>query len=397
MKKVFILTIIVCSFLSLNMTGQEQSYSIKFEKGQFQNLLKKAKQSDKLIFIDCYTSWCAPCKWMDQNVFIKKDIASFYNSSFINVKLDMEKGEGPELGKRYNVSSYPTYLFINAKGDVVHRAASKMTAEEFLVIGKSAIDPEKSTGLLAKKFEAGTITLEEELNYAIALKKMRMSKADKIRDNITSKVNDAWYQSLSGWKLIETFVFSDQDELFNKLTKFHKFYVDLVGKTKVNHIYIRAIQRNMYQSTRDLNEKLFFRQLDSLKKLNATARDLAIIHSGYYIESNNAEMYIKTTNDYVENFLQNDQETIAFLARNASQRAKDNLQILTQAGVLITKAYNMENPSYGTVSTYAQIQSLLGNKAIAIKAAERAVKMAESITSKIKTIALRNLEEIKAR
>lgn len=28
----------------------------------------------------------------------------------------MEKGEGPALGKRYNVNSYPTYLFVDSKG-----------------------------------------------------------------------------------------------------------------------------------------------------------------------------------------------------------------------------------------------------------------------------------------
>ena len=35
--------------------------------------------------------------------------------------MDMEKGEGVELAKKYNVKAYPTYLFINGDGEVVHR------------------------------------------------------------------------------------------------------------------------------------------------------------------------------------------------------------------------------------------------------------------------------------
>ena len=32
-------------------------------------VLELAQKEDKLIFIDLYTTWCLPCKMMDQNVF----------------------------------------------------------------------------------------------------------------------------------------------------------------------------------------------------------------------------------------------------------------------------------------------------------------------------------------
>ena len=32
------------------------------------------------------------------------------NTRFVNVKLDMEKGEGRELAKKYQVKVYPTFL-----------------------------------------------------------------------------------------------------------------------------------------------------------------------------------------------------------------------------------------------------------------------------------------------
>ena len=48
-----------------------------------------------MIFLDAYASWCGPCKMLQKNVFTKKAVGDFYNSKFINVKMDMEKGEGP--------------------------------------------------------------------------------------------------------------------------------------------------------------------------------------------------------------------------------------------------------------------------------------------------------------
>lgn len=47
-----------------------------------------------MVFMDCYTSWCGPCKMMAQEVFSREDVGQFMNTRFVNVKLDMEKGEG---------------------------------------------------------------------------------------------------------------------------------------------------------------------------------------------------------------------------------------------------------------------------------------------------------------
>lgn len=57
-------------------------------------------------------SWCGPCKMMDRNVFVKKSVGDYYNSTFVNARFDMEKGEGIEIAQKYMVRSYPTYLFL---------------------------------------------------------------------------------------------------------------------------------------------------------------------------------------------------------------------------------------------------------------------------------------------
>src|SRR3954471_13635384 len=79
-----------------------QNRSIEFDHGTFAELLARAKKENKMIYIDCYTSWCGPCKWMAKNVFTNDTVADFYNNNFVNAKIDMEKGEGIELAQKYD-------------------------------------------------------------------------------------------------------------------------------------------------------------------------------------------------------------------------------------------------------------------------------------------------------
>lgn len=128
---------------------------IKFEETNFSTILAKAKKENKLVFIDAYASWCGPCKLMVKNVFPQKAVGDYYNSHFVNAKIDMEKGEGVDLAKKYNVKAFPTYLFVDGNGEVVHRTLGYVEENDFIQFAKDAGDPSKRLGTLKQKFEDG--------------------------------------------------------------------------------------------------------------------------------------------------------------------------------------------------------------------------------------------------
>lgn len=128
---------------------------ITFEDTNFSAILSKAKKENKLVFIDAYASWCGPCKLMVKNVFPQKAVGDYYNSHFVNAKIDMEKGEGIELAKKYNVKAFPTYLFVDGNGEVVHRTLGYVEENDFIQFAKDAGDPNKRLGALKQKFENG--------------------------------------------------------------------------------------------------------------------------------------------------------------------------------------------------------------------------------------------------
>ena len=44
---------------------------------RFQEVLDMAKAQNKVIFMDCYTVWCGPCKRLAASVFPDKEAAIF--------------------------------------------------------------------------------------------------------------------------------------------------------------------------------------------------------------------------------------------------------------------------------------------------------------------------------
>ncbi len=97
------------------------SAQIKFETGNFKSLLEKSVAEDKLIFVDAYAAWCGPCKMMSSNIFPLKEVGDYFNKNFVNAKIDMEKGEGPALARRYKITGYPTFLILDSKGKEISR------------------------------------------------------------------------------------------------------------------------------------------------------------------------------------------------------------------------------------------------------------------------------------
>lgn len=133
--------------------------------------LAKAKVENKLVFIDFYTSWCAPCKVMSNDVFPIANVGTFFNTNFINCKIQCDdKGEGVELGKKYQVGAYPTLMFLNKDGEIVHSTAGSLSANELIELGKDALNPDKNLWALMNNWKTGKKDAESAKIYLKTLK-----------------------------------------------------------------------------------------------------------------------------------------------------------------------------------------------------------------------------------
>jgi len=135
-------TFFAALFLPLAGLAQETT-GITFEPGSWKEVVAKAKAEKKLIFLDTYTTWCGPCKWMDKNVYPDVKVGQKFNAAFVNYKIDAEKGEGITLARKYQVTAYPTYLFVSADESLVYRTIGSRPAEKFIEEADKAVEAGK--------------------------------------------------------------------------------------------------------------------------------------------------------------------------------------------------------------------------------------------------------------
>ncbi len=138
------------------------SMQTSFAEGiNFQNLslkegLEKAKKENKKVFIDVYATWCGPCKYLSKKIFIDEDLGEFMNEHFVSLKLDGEKGDGLQLMRDFDLSSYPTMLFLNPELDLLKKIVGAVGADEIESAGNEVLFPESTVLFqLEEKYKTG--------------------------------------------------------------------------------------------------------------------------------------------------------------------------------------------------------------------------------------------------
>lgn len=125
---------ITLTLLTLVATLTMMAQGIAFEPDgtTLEQASEKAKKENKLIFLDCYTSWCGPCKKMARDVFPQEQVGAYMNPKFVSIQLDMESEYGAPLAKKLQIQAYPTFVIFNAYAQEIGRFLGGSEAEEFI-------------------------------------------------------------------------------------------------------------------------------------------------------------------------------------------------------------------------------------------------------------------------
>ena len=114
----------------------------------------KAKAENKLIFLDCYTQWCGPCKKMTKEVFPKENVGAYMNPKFVSIKIDMEGEYGAPLAKKLQIQAYPTFVIFNADAQEISRFLGYHAADDFIKVVEEKSADNASTAL-EQRWKAG--------------------------------------------------------------------------------------------------------------------------------------------------------------------------------------------------------------------------------------------------
>jgi thioredoxin 1 len=101
--------------------SKAKKVGVVFFDGTFKQAMVKAQSENKMIFIDSYTSWCGPCKQMKYMLKADEKLGNYLNENFVCLSVNIEKGEGPRLKRKYPHGTFPTLLFIKNDGRLKNR------------------------------------------------------------------------------------------------------------------------------------------------------------------------------------------------------------------------------------------------------------------------------------
>jgi len=373
MKKLALLFLVV---FSASLCAQDTG--IKFSKDSLlSDALAQSKKEGKLVFIDCYTTWCGPCKLLAKEIFPQKEVGDFYNSHFINLSFDMEKGEGLNIQKKYAVRAFPTLLFLNAEGEVVHIGVGSMPANAFIELGKTALDDTRNLLSVSKKMKAGdksvqTLTLYLKANpYA--------ADAEALITEYFKTATDDIKISKDAWEMFKNYINDIDNDQFQYFLKHRTAYEQKYGKKEVDSKIVNGFSYYQ-QKYKDNPEKAA-----SVKSIDTALYAKLLVIRNYSLAS--YEQHSNKTDkgkwdNYIANvkglFLQDDMEpmTTNDICWNIYEnyRTFNDTPTLKLAKEWQEKAHKALPDSHPINDTYAHILFELGFVKEAIEYEELAIK-----------------------
>lgn len=375
MRYFFLLLLIACTIASSPLSAQPSEGGITFFEGGWKAALKKAAQSNKSIFVDGYTTWCGPCKRMNKEVFPQTEVGNYFNENFVNIKIDMEHGEGVEFAEAYDVARYPTFLFFNPQGELVHRSLGFQAPETLLATARDAQNPDKQLYTLKKKYEAGDKKLAKA--YALALKAAaEFDAATTAADVYLNTLKPKQRCDAKNMDFIMEMGYAYNGLAFATLSENAKSFSKKYGKDRVyaqiqNGLENRANIAGQQSNKDDLNAALA--QADALfDQPEKIKGDLQLL---YYSAANEWQAFANIAQNHIERY-HNDNVQFLNQAAWTFYEQIDNPDLLEKALKWSERSLQLEK-SYYNMDTYAALLYKLNRLEQAKAAATEAIEIAK--------------------
>lgn len=371
MKKITILSTL---FIGVFAWAQ----GIKFEDSNFASILAKAKKENKLIFVDAYASWCGPCKLMVKNIFPLQSVGDYYNAHFINAKIDMEKGEGIDLAKKYNVKAFPTYLFIDGNGEAVHRTLGYVEEKDFIQFAKDAEDPNRRLTSLKQQFEKGEKAPEFLKNLAVLTIYNDPEFAGKVLNRYFGQKAALDQEDvqllLSGVQTTESplyKIFQDKKEDIQKFLpadKYEKFDKNI----KLNTVAKKAYNAD----TKTWNDSYFMTETQKFLSKEEADKILKRMKANRALKNKDIPAYEKLIMELYQDYSAASSEELNSLAWNFFENVSNKASL--EKAIVWAQESVKKDQNYANTDTLANLYNKIGDKKNAKIWAEKSIELAKS-------------------
>ncbi|MEL7251291.1 MAG: thioredoxin family protein [Bacteroidota bacterium] len=374
---------------------QESKELIVVEQ-DFGKALEIAAQEEKLLFIDFYTSWCAPCKKLDQLVFQNDSIKEVLGEDFVMLKYDAENDTVFHLSKKHHVSSYPTGIVLNEEGFILNR--------KYGFPGQDSISLRKSV----LEFTDESIKLNEDNSILSGYSNViTPSKYPKFYVDYVNRTNT----KIDATELSDYFVNTEDkfsEAYFSTLIYFGRDapvsvadvildnkqrYIDLYGKNDVDILLYALTTAKFNAAISEIDQDKYDQAVEFAKNALSAGwvEDILPMYEKDYLKAQNKWDEVLEINKRLKSEGEFDNGYINYFSWQVYEEC-DNQDVIEECLEWMKQVTNQE-PNYAYLDTYAHLMNKSGNKTetkrianLAIEAAKKENKSTETLEELIQAL-----------
>lgn len=174
-------------------------HEITFSTESYEQAVARAKAEGKMVFVDVMADWCGPCKAMEKRVFNQQEVAEYWNTHFVSLRVDVDDEPVPSLTKvfDYSQTAIPAFLFISPEGALLRVEKGYREPADFLSLGKEVQDPENHLTAYHRRYDKGERNIEFMLKYLHMLQEAKHEKTRAVHSQLVAALSkDQYFDSL---------------------------------------------------------------------------------------------------------------------------------------------------------------------------------------------------------
>lgn len=206
------------TFIFLLIVQITWAQGIIFEKN-LDDVFKKAKAQNKLVFIEYYNSDCAACKKITP-LLLEKSLGDYYNQRFVSYQINTQNTISDQERLLLNQNnlyfeSVPFFIFFDTDQHYIHHSGVQPDINYLLEIARTATIPNKRKGSLEKKYQDNDRSIRTLYAYAdLLVVQKNWKKQKEVAEELFKSYPKEELNSQKSYIILKNVIYSTENGFF---------------------------------------------------------------------------------------------------------------------------------------------------------------------------------------